>query len=144
MGDQIYNFLIYLLSYSDRSEEQRMVSAAITDIMLIISFLWIAGVIIWLNFRSVLVRNTPIFRLFAILLIACAFRHAGDLFAFPLILQITVDFLTSIIALATAFIFFQRRHIVLGVVFQFKYVVGLLKTLDKLEKNPDTNSQEKE
>jgi hypothetical protein len=135
MGEAFYAFLVELFMNGSNYNmgEERVVSSGLSNLGISLACLWISATLLWFTAKSVLMRRSLIVYLFAGFMTLSGISHMGHVFGFPNALHLAVEFTGTIVSLFTAFFLWQRRHFILGVIYQFKYVIGLLKTLEKLE-----------
>jgi hypothetical protein len=132
MGDTFYNLLVtsFVNDTNRHLGESVVVIAALSDILVAAACAVIAGVLVWFTRKSVLIRSTSfIYVAMAVLVCACGERLA-EAFGAPAPLQMFFDLATTTGALAAACMMFRQRHGVIAMVYQFKYVVGLLRSVD--------------
>jgi hypothetical protein len=135
MGDAFYAFLVHIFTntFNAHLGPQRIVSHALSDLAIAFSYFWIVGVMGFIATKSVLFRRTTLMYVFALFFALCGASHLAHLFYLPLPIDLALDFVSAATATLTATFMFQRRHFILSAIYQFKYVVGLLKTLEKLD-----------
>jgi hypothetical protein len=137
MGETLYDFILSYFSTLPHAvglQPQQVVSAALSHMSMVVAYFSITATLLWFTTKSVLMRRTPIIYMFAAFIFLCGMGHFGHLIGeYPIWFQLPLDFLSGIVSLVTAFVLFQKRHFILSIVYQFKYVVGLLKTLEKLD-----------
>lgn len=137
MGETLYDLILtYFMAmpHNAHLEPQRIVSGALSDMSMVASYFALTATLLWFTTKSVLMRRTPMLYMFAAFIFLCGMGHLGHLIGgYPMWFQLTLDFLSGTVSLATAYVLFQKRHFVLSIVYQFKYVVGLLKTLERLD-----------
>lgn len=140
MGETFYDLVLHFFTFSHNSHEepQRIVSGAIVNLSMAFAYFTITGTIVWLTRKSMLLRRTPMVHMFALFILLGGLGHLGDLFGFQLAIQLTLDFVMGVVSVLTAIALFQKRHFILSVIYQFKYVVGLLKTLENIDDGEKT------
>ncbi len=135
MGEAFYDYLFLFFSsgHNQHVAPDRIVSSALSNIGMFVAYMWLTGTLLWFTRKSVLISRTPLVYLFAAFIGLCGVSHLGHVLRFPDWLQLVVEFLATIVSLYTAYITFRQRHFILSVVFQFKYVIGLIKTFEKID-----------
>lgn len=135
MGETFYSFLVMLFTNASNAHlgPDRIVSMGLSSVGIFVAYLWLTASLLWLTSRSVLMRRTTLVYFFAAIFMLCGFNHLSMVIAFPGWLQLALDFATATTALTTAFLMWQRRHFILSAIYQFKYVIGLLKTIERLD-----------
>lgn len=135
MGETFYLFLVDLFTTASNSHlgPDRIVSSALSNLGMFVACLWLVGSLVWLTSKSVLMRRTTPVYFFMALFALCGIGHLAMVFYPPTWLQLAIDFLSATVSVLTAFIMWQRRHNVLSAIYQFKYIIGLLKTIEKLD-----------
>lgn len=134
MGDTFYSFLVQLFVNDANRHlgENAVVLSSLSDLVVAVSCVIITGVLVWFTRKSVLIRSTNfIYVAMTVLVLAALERFAGLLSA-PDIAMV-FDALSMVAALAAAVMMVRQRHTVIAMVYQFKYVVGLLRSLDRME-----------
>jgi hypothetical protein len=135
MGEAFYTFLVELFTNGANAnhEPDRIVSSGLSNLGMFFAFTWMAGSMIWFTTKSVIMRRTPMVYFAAAFLMLCGLALLGHALVFPTPLQLFLEFSGTVVSIFAAFHLWQRRHFMVSVIYQFKYVVGLLKTLEKLE-----------
>jgi hypothetical protein len=135
MGEAFYYFLLELFSASHNQHlsPHGIVSGALANIGLALAYFWAAATLYWFTCKSILMKHSMVIYLVASLCILGGVYHVAALFPVSEVLQLALDFLRTIAALVTACYIWANRHLALSLIYQFKYVIGLLKTLDKLD-----------
>lgn len=122
------------LSPNHGEESERAVSGVLANAGMMVAYLWLALSLLWLTTKSMLLKRTPVLYLFSGLLILCGLSHLAVLVGgFPLYAQLALDFVTTTTALFAALLVWQKRSFIVGLVYQFKYVVGLVRNLERLD-----------
>lgn len=139
MGQTFYELLVSLLTNDTNRHlsPDLIVSNGLLHIGLFIAYIWLAGTLLWFTRKSVLIARTSTVYLFAAFVGLSGLAQLLQVVYSPDWLVMTVHFLAAGVSLFTAFVMWQRRHFILSIVYQFKYVIGLLKTLERLDEEDD-------
>lgn len=129
---QILDLLTIYLPHSDM-EPERHISSFLSNAGMIVAYTWIAISFLWLTTKSVLIKRTPFIYLLAASIFLCGMTHLGRIFNYPLQLQLSIDFIATMVSLTTAIVVHRQRHCLLSLVFQFKYLVGLFRNLERID-----------
>lgn len=135
MGDTFYSALVnWFVNDGNRHlGENAVVLSSLCDLAVAIACLVITGVLVWFTRKSVLIRSTRFIYVAMVVLVLSAFERLAHVLNAPAVIQMTLDGVSLVAALGAAWFMFQQRHTVIAMVYQFKYVVGLLRSIDKLE-----------
>lgn len=135
MGQTIYDLLLQIFTnaHNMHDEPQRIVSGAISYLSIALSYFAIGGVIIWLGCKSILIRGSVMYGLGTLMFVSGIFTAAQLFGEIPIGVRLVLDFISGALATGVAILFYQRRHFILSMVFQFKYVVGLLRNMEQIE-----------
>lgn len=133
MGQAVYNFLVYLFTHAGMTQmnNDRIVSAGLFNFGMFIANVSMALTLVWFTYKSILMRRTPLVFLFAGSIFLCGVGHLGHVLPFPDWFAQMVEIAGAGLSLFTAWVLFQHRHFILSAIYQFKYIVGLLNSLDK-------------
>lgn len=135
MGDTFYSVLVSLFVNDANRHlgESAVVLSSLCDLAVAIACMVITGVLIWFTRKSVLIRSTRFIYMAMVVLFLSGLERITQVFFAPGIINMALDGLSTVTAIAAAVMMFQQRHTVIAMVYQFKYVVGLLRSIDKLE-----------
>lgn len=135
MGDAFYSVLVHwFVNDANRHlGESAVVLSSLCDLAVAIACFVITGVLVWFTRKSILIRSTRFIYMAMMVLTLSGLERLTHIFYAPSIVEMTLDGLSTVTAIAAAAMMFQQRHTVIAMVYQFKYVVGLLRSIDKLE-----------
>ena len=135
MGEAFYAFLVEVFTnkHNMHGPTDAIVSSGLSNLGMFVACLSLTCTLLWFTLHSVLIKRTVMVYLFAAFIGLGGVSQFGHVVIFPLWLQLSVDLLATTVSLYTAFLMWKQRHFILSVVYQFKYVIGLLKSLDALD-----------
>lgn len=138
MGAAIYNFLVYLFTNAGMAQmnTDRIVSAGMFNFGMFLANVSMALTLVWFTYKSILMRRTPLVFLLAGSIFLCGVGHLGHVLPFPDSFAQIIEIAGAGLSLFTAWVLFQRRHFILSAIYQFKYIVGLLNTIDRGDDTP--------
>lgn len=130
---QILDFISLYLPQTTEIERERRISAFLSDTGMVFAYFWITASFLWLTTKSVLLRRTALLYLIAASIFFCGMAHLGRVIGYPFYFQLALDFIGTSTSIVTAIVAHRQRHCILSVVYQFKYVIGLLKNMEKID-----------
>lgn len=135
MGDTFYNLLIALLVNDTNrylGDGPAVISALCNLVVATASFV-AAGVLVWFTRKSVLMRSTKFVYVAMGVLILTGAERLTHVLHVPQPVEMAFDIVTMVAALGAAILMVRKRHAFISMVYQFKYVVGLLRSIDRME-----------
>lgn len=130
---QMLDFISMYLPYAGDMEPERRISAFLSNTGMTVAYGWITFSLLWLTTKSVLLKRTPLLYLLAASIFLCGIAHLGKVIGYPLYFQLAMDFLGTTVSIVTAIVAHRQRHCILCLVYQFKYAIGLMRNLEKIE-----------
>lgn len=132
---QMLNFVSEYFGLTSQPEAERKLSSSLSDMGIVVSYVAISLTLLWLTTRSVLLRHAPLIYVFASAIGLCGLGHLGRLVRYPAYFQLSIDFLSATVSITAAIMFVRGRHRILSAIYQFKYALGMLRNLEKIDED---------
>jgi hypothetical protein len=135
MENDVYTSLMNAVfcAVPDQYFMQAQGSLILSSVAMATAHLVIAGVLILLTTKSVLVRRSILVYALMGLTVSSGLDRLFQVFDVPMWAHMAVNFTATTMAVVSAFVFWRQRHAMLRVIYQFRYTIGLLKNLDLID-----------